>query len=1374
MSALSRSVRVFLSSTFRDFAEERDLLVRKVFPELRRRARERNVEVIDIDLRWGITPEQAERGEVLPICLAEIDRARPYFFGFIGDRYGWVPEANHYDPSLLVEQPWLDEHRGGKSVTELEMLHGVLNNPGMAGRAFFYFRDTQYSQAKGSVYLSEGEEHRAKLELLKGRIRESGFPLMEEYPSPEVLAARVQEDLWRVIDEAFPMESVPDPVAMERRKHEVYGAARLGLYLGGEKYFAALNEAMDADPFNSILITGPSGGGKSALVANWVERYATAHQDAWVITHYLGSSADAADPVRMVYRIEREIAQVIGENEKLEVDPNKILQQFPEWLSRASAFAEEARRDWIIVLDGLDKLSSRTELRWWPSELPSRVKMVASCLDGEIQSKFKARMKPCEVAVHPLNAQDGWELIRTYLARFNKVLPEPDVERIVAHPLGGSPLFLRTVAEEMRVFGVHEQVQQRLGGYLESQSMGELFAKVFARVEEDNKREDMEGALSVLWGALESFAEDELLAVTGLAPAAWSSILNALQGSLICNDGRIAFGHDYLRKAVEDRYVGVSEKQSAVMRKLADFCAERMRREGRKANSPYVRRQAARHFIIAEQWDEAVSALSDLEFIEARSKAEELVDMMVDYVGVIKLLPEGQKQRETDASRQAELDRFARESAEYAAAIGRISIGSREPEPARPQQIKSVRLWTQREISTARRRMTEAPNRLDVVKAFRVFVGSHVAPLQSYAVQEGFVANLARNDAPAGPVHKEGQRRLEPLGCIKLMRQFAPEEMYNPLPACQAVFEGHRHTVSCVVFCADSRRAVSSSWDNTLRIWNIESGECTKVLEGHSDWVNHFALSANDRLIVSGSNDGTVRLWDLDSGECIKILEVADDYVYAVAFSPDGRSIVTGGSNLNLRVWNINTGECLKILEGHLERVATISLSADGRRIISGSDDKTLRVWDAETGECIRVLDGHLGGIKSAALSADGRRIISAGEDKTLRIWDVETGECVKVLSGHSACVWAVVMSANGRYIVSGGHDETLRVWDFKTGECVRTLAGHTHGVFSLHMTPDAQRIVSGSGDMTVRVWEIERGNCSNLLERRHTGKIDRLALTQDGRQVVSGSWDNTLRIWNMESGQCLRVFSGHTSDVSCAAISSDGRHVVSGSVDTTVRIWDLKSGECRKVLAGHSDTVSCIAFSTCGNKILSGSYDQTVRVWDIKSGLCNKIIECDGLEVDALAVVRNETSVILGESTWQDEDYAHLRILNYASGETFGELEGHTAKISSIRIGIDNKKIVSGSWDKTIRVWDLESGECTHAFYGNTALVNSISIDSKKDRVFSGSLDGTIRVWDLLTGRLLYTTVARGIRSLEFSSLGDKIAAGFSDGKIQFFDIIN
>lgn len=121
MSTKSRTVRVFLSSTFRDFAEERDLLVRKVFHDLRRRCRQRQVELVDVDLRWGITEDDAQQGKVLPICLAEIDRSRPYFMGFLGERYGWVPDRDQYDLSLLLEQPWLDEHRGGKRALAQEV-----------------------------------------------------------------------------------------------------------------------------------------------------------------------------------------------------------------------------------------------------------------------------------------------------------------------------------------------------------------------------------------------------------------------------------------------------------------------------------------------------------------------------------------------------------------------------------------------------------------------------------------------------------------------------------------------------------------------------------------------------------------------------------------------------------------------------------------------------------------------------------------------------------------------------------------------------------------------------------------------------------------------------------------------------------------------------------------------------------------------------------------------------------------------------------------------------------------------------------------------------------------------------------------------------
>ena len=171
MSPNARTLRIFLSSTFRDFGEERDLLVKRVFPALRARLKDRFVELVDVDLRWGITAEEAERGEVLPICLAEIDRSRPYFIGMLGERYGWVPPPDSYAPDLLERQPWLKKYQGSKSVTELEILHGVLKNKRMKSRAFFYFRSPAYARSKGGHYVPDTTEDRQRQLDLKRRIK---------------------------------------------------------------------------------------------------------------------------------------------------------------------------------------------------------------------------------------------------------------------------------------------------------------------------------------------------------------------------------------------------------------------------------------------------------------------------------------------------------------------------------------------------------------------------------------------------------------------------------------------------------------------------------------------------------------------------------------------------------------------------------------------------------------------------------------------------------------------------------------------------------------------------------------------------------------------------------------------------------------------------------------------------------------------------------------------------------------------------------------------------------------------------------------------------------------------------------------------------
>ncbi|MBI1917034.1 MAG: DUF4062 domain-containing protein [Planctomycetes bacterium] len=136
MAGIWKTVRVFISSTFRDMHAERDHLVKVVFPALRERLEKHRIYLIDIDLRWGVTREQAENDLVLDLCLQQIDECRPFFLGILGERYGWVPTRYPADALKRFDRI---QHHTGKSVTELEVLYGVLQNWQMPGRAFCLF-----------------------------------------------------------------------------------------------------------------------------------------------------------------------------------------------------------------------------------------------------------------------------------------------------------------------------------------------------------------------------------------------------------------------------------------------------------------------------------------------------------------------------------------------------------------------------------------------------------------------------------------------------------------------------------------------------------------------------------------------------------------------------------------------------------------------------------------------------------------------------------------------------------------------------------------------------------------------------------------------------------------------------------------------------------------------------------------------------------------------------------------------------------------------------------------------------------------------------------------------------------------------------------
>jgi hypothetical protein len=365
----ARLMRVFLSSTFVDFQEEREPLVKRVFPSLRRRAASRGVEIVDVDLRWGVTEEMTQQGQTLPLCLAEIDRCRPYFIGLLGERHGWVPPAEFYRPELLQQQPWLSEHQGGASVTELEILHGVLRNPEMAGYARFYLRDRAYALAQQDpAWLAQGEQEHQRLETLKQKVRTSGFPVVEGLANPEAIASRIEADLWEMIEKRFPEQEQSTPLEKEARKHADYRRSRTGSgqYIGGETYIQQLEQWIEAGE-QRILITGESGVGKSALIANWIEAHQQNHPKDVVYSHHLGctNDANALWPLlgRLIDTASTQLleAEVISEALAVPIDWWELVAKVAESLQDLSRWCRSRGGRWIWVLDGLDRLDQEDQ-----------------------------------------------------------------------------------------------------------------------------------------------------------------------------------------------------------------------------------------------------------------------------------------------------------------------------------------------------------------------------------------------------------------------------------------------------------------------------------------------------------------------------------------------------------------------------------------------------------------------------------------------------------------------------------------------------------------------------------------------------------------------------------------------------------------------------------------------------------------------------------------------------------------------------------------------------------------------------------------------------------------------------------------------------
>jgi len=251
-----------------------------------------------------------------------------------------------------------------------------------------------------------------------------------------------------------------------------------------------------------------------------------------------------------------------------------------------------------------------------------------------------------------------------------------------------------------------------------------------------------------------------------------------------------------------------------------------------------------------------------------------------------------------------------------------------------------------------------------------------------------------------------------------------------------------------------------------------------RTFSGHTDWVTSVAISPDGQFVLSGSYDKTLKLWNLETGEEIRTFDQQHtDYVMAVAFSPDGRSVMSGGLDGKLLVWDRNEATIINGFDTGFE-FYSVAFSPDGRTAISGGgsamssdtqSDET-RHWSlAPNGQAIRHFPGHTDYVSSVAFSFNGNYVLAGSWDKTLLIWDINIPEPQRKFEGHTLAVESVAFSPDAKKVLSGSRDKTIKLWNAQTGELIRTFqGGHTNTVTSVAFSDDGRYALSGSWDGSV------------------------------------------------------------------------------------------------------------------------------------------------------------------------------------------------------------------------------------------------------------------------------------------------------------------
>lgn len=519
-------------------------------------AAQRDVTLTEVDLRWGITKKESESGNVMEICLREVENSIPFFIGIIGNRYGWVPGPK--DISDIVKErfpkvPLYVERQ--LSATEIEMQFGVLDSKKNMNAYFFINDQKEPGGEDGQKELEELKKTR--LAELKQAVWENKKYPVSSFSTPEDLASQVLAAFTKLLDDLFPVGELSS-LEKERlgQRAVLNGLSRV--YIKNEANYAAIDAWMEDWEKHQLVITGESGLGKSALVANWIaEKLKLGDALPYrIIYHFVGYGGSIGSDWHVV----KALCDEIRDRYNFDAEENELKTDEKALDDLFKRVATEGDKPLLIVLDGINQIidvNHAKRLNWLPIP-PKKVKILFTTLEAdETMQVFKDRHYPV-FTLKPLTRNERIEMVREYLEKtYRKHLSETQLERIVDDPQNENTLVLKTLLDEVANYGIFDKLDEKIEEYLHPDSISDFYQVVLKNYEADFGKDLVRHFLSLIAVSRNGLSEDELLDLTGTKdrPLLWSQFYCSFRQHLIVKNGLVSFAHNYIRDAVYARYV---------------------------------------------------------------------------------------------------------------------------------------------------------------------------------------------------------------------------------------------------------------------------------------------------------------------------------------------------------------------------------------------------------------------------------------------------------------------------------------------------------------------------------------------------------------------------------------------------------------------------------------------------------------------------------------------------------------------------------------------------------------------------------------------------------------------------------------------------